>query len=640
MVVYLSSVLKLFLSTGRPSARSICQQLAGISGGLSFTRSRATKKMTEVGVSLALRRQNKLLHSEEGTMKKSKKFTPSTKTKKKKRTENKSSNSSWQIFIEGASLYALCLVLPNILGLLVRWYQQSWLTFAGQACSLTWLSNLQWCIKRHQQVVQESISTPSSLTDALAPDAGVSDVGIVVLLSLSMAVIRLALVHFLVPNYNQPKRLEALVRCKSIHLLSSSYPGTVTPRSSLNGKSMNLDQANSMLLAMPDLGTDDSDKTPASTNVSIEPKRLFDSSMLRGNSVDEVHDSSDNNGYDLGGGVSGELGQPLDDGGQEEEDEMATAPAVSSGLMTSSSALSLQALLHQAAPMTPTTRREIVSKEEPDRIFAAPKYATAVFRLLFCSTSCIIALFYFLDADFWPPAVGGSGSTKNCWDLSSVGAAVMDSDFDQHNTVLRRYYLLQLSYHFHSGAFHVLATLLLWFVSSSSKEDEKPRPKTLGFIPAGMWTIYNVQSLFQHCFAVGVIALCYLFSSLRRLGVIAAFAFDFSSWFLHLLQICINVPNRSRHVSPFWIRMLHRGFVIPAFCYSRFYIFPFVIGYSALEESQDWLRQLENMLVPGLSKYFHGWFVVSFCLLMMMNLVYVRRLLYHSHVKEQVNRPK
>jgi hypothetical protein len=252
----------------------------------------------------------------------------------------------------------------------------------------------------------------------------------------------------------------------------------------------------------------------------------------------------------------------------------------------------------------------------------------------------MIALVYFLDADFWPPAVGGRGSTKNCWDLSSVGAAVMDSDFDQRNTVLRRYFLVQASYHFHSGAFHVLAALLLWFVSSSSKNKEKTRPKFLGFIPAGMLTIQNVQSLFQHCFAVGLIAGTYLFSSLRRLGAIGMFAFDLSSLFLHLLQLCINAPLRSHRVSPSWTRILYRGLVVPAFCYSRFYVFPFVIAYSALEESQDWLRQLENMLVPGSAKIIHGVFVVSFCLLMVMNFVYVRRLIYHPHVGEALNRSK
>ena len=118
------------------------------------------------------------------------------------------------------------------------------------------------------------------------------------------------------------------------------------------------------------------------------------------------------------------------------------------------------------------------------------------------------------------------------------------------------------------------------------------------------------------------------------------FAFDLSSGFLHLLQMSINVPVEHKRIAPFWIRILHKAFVIPAFCYCRFYIFPFVIGYSALEESQDWLQQLENMLVPGTAMYFHGVFVVSFCLLMVMNVVYAWRLLNHSHIRDTLNQSK
>jgi len=499
------------------------------------------------------------------------------------------------------------------------------------------LSGLQWCLRNTQK--------PNSMS-VLAPDAGISDVAIVVTLCLFMAVIRLTLVHVLVPNYNQPKRLEALVRCKSIHLLSSSYPGSVTPQSSVKRKTMNLDQAG-MLLAIPKLQNNQS-QTPVTDDAEgpLKPKRLFgDSSGQEGfllyNSGHEATQPEEENDFDLGTGLDVDAPKP-DPRHLEGEDDISTAPAVSSGLLTSSSALSFQALLHQAAHMTPVPRRDSLthhgpSEDPPERIFAAPKYATACFRMLFCSASCIIALIYFKNADFWPPAVGGHGSTKNCWDLSSVGSAVMDSDFDHHNTVLRRYYLVQLSYHFHSGAFHILAALLLWFVSS--KNTGRPQIKHFGFIPTGLWTIHNLQSLSQHCFAVGMMTFTYLFSSLRRLGVIAMFAFDLSSFFLHLLQMSINVPSGRRRISPFWINILHRAFVIPVFCYCRFYIFPFVIGYSALEESQDWLRQLENMSVPGTARYIHGIFVVSFCLLMVMTMVYARRLFYHPHVKDTVASP-
>jgi hypothetical protein len=591
--------------------------------------------MPDVGVSLALRQQAKLLQSSrEGRMKRRDDDESSQSNSNKKqspRKKDKKAPSSLEVLIEGASIYALCLLLPTIVGNIVGWYKSSWATngifrqLAVRACASFIFSDMQWCIRNTGAV--ESMSV-------LAPDAGISDVAIVCTLCLVMAVIRLTLVHFLVPNYNQPKRLEALMRCKSISLLSSAYPGSVTPRKTFHEKTLQVDTSN-LLLSIPPL------PTGAPPDSKVEPKQLFMSSPEGTWDYDGPHHMRNSKWN------TNDVGMSLDEGDEqdqiqsrsgEEEDDMSTALAVSSGLMTSSSALSLQNLLHQATPRTPAPRRGASTTEElPERIYAAPKYATACFRMLFCSVSCVIALVYFRHADFWPPAVGGHGSTKNCWDLSSVGAAVMDSDFDHHNTVLRRYYLVQLSYHFHSGAFHILAALLLWFVSSS-KENKRSQKKYFGLVPSSLWTLPNLQSLFQHCFSVGIMTFTYLFSSLRRLGVIAMFSFDLSSWFLHLLQMSINAPWNGRRISPFWIKVLHRMLVIPTFCYSRFYIFPFVIGFSALEESQDWLRQLENMLYPGIAGTVHNFFVVSFCLFMVINVIYTRRLLFHSHVKEASDR--
>ena len=595
--------------------------------------------MTDVGASLALRRQKKLFSAEEGTMKKRQRVR--SKRRRKRYEDKKPPNTSWQIFVEGAALYASCLILPSVFGVVMKCYKGIWeeegifRRVALQSCSLSMMSRLQWCIQ-NVAAFEESPNT-SSLTDALAPDADVSDFAIVGLLSLSMAIIRLLLVHYLIPDYNQPKRLEALVRCKSLHLLSSPDPGTVTPRSasSFKMKTMDFSEA-AMLPTLPPLGGDVGESPKSlQTKSPVEPRNLFAEINGTNNPTDEPDEKKDDHTHDLAGWKIEKDDDSLSDEdhqGSADHDDYASSPplAVSSGLLTSSSAQNIQALLEQAAPMKSrrTPSRRTSYEGEADRIFAAPKYATAVFRLFFCTVSCLIALIFFNHADFWPPAVGGSGSTKNCWDLSSVGAAVMDSDFDQHNTVLRRYFLLQASYHFHSGAFHILAALLLWFVSSSSKNNET------FFLRYGIWTIQNAQSLFQHCFAVGLIAGTYLFSSMRRLGAIGMFTFDMSSWFLHLLQLCINSPYGSRRINPTWVRFLHRGLVIPSFCFSRFYVFPFVIGYSALEESQDWLRQLENMLFPGFAKYIHGMFVVSYILLIIMNIVYFRRLIKHPQVRD------
>lgn len=500
-------------------------------------------------------------------------------------------------------------------------------------CSRSGLLHYSMC---SNYIPDTSLQAPNS--SVLAPDAGISDLAIVIFLSLSMAVTRVALVHFLVPNYKQPKRLEALVRCKSIHLLSSSYSRSrmVTPTKSLRLKNFNTtDFRNLAGLPIPDLSNkedirseEEEDDDNESIKIDIRPK--FPARDLEQRAEDKQDDWSFHHG---------------DFDEDEGEEHQLPAPAVSSGLLTNTSAQNLQALLEQAAPQAASTNvlprnKTSTTKISEDRIFAAPKYATAVFRLIFCSVSCTIALCFFWAADFWPPAVGGYGNTSNCWDLSSIGVTLMhkdfdkivDSDFDSYNPVLRRYYLIQASYHFHSAAFHILTSMLLWFVSkSSSKKKEASGPRFFGFIPMSMFTLYNVRIFLQHIFSLVLILGTYLFSSTRRLGAIAMFSFDASSLFLHLLQMGINAPKNKR-IQTSSIMVLHRYLVIPAFCYARFYVFPLIVGYSAMEESQDWLQQLENLLVPGTAKFIHGFFVIAFLLFMLMNLVYFWRLLKHPHI--------
>lgn len=632
--------------------------------------------MTEVGVSLALRHHRKLIGSTDGkaSEKKRKRLrsrspglsTPNNENGKGSihrsnyRTKNKSegrikgealpSYSSWRILFEGAALYIFCMILPNLLrtfgGLCQTIWRESTVLFLPiprYICSHTWLLEWQVC----QKYIPDNLEKIPTNSSVLAPDAGISDFAIVIFLSLSMAVTRVALVHFLVPNYKQPKRLEALVRCKSIHLLSSSYNGSVTPTKAMRIKSFD-DQTSNILAGfqLPNLnnreysGDEDGE-------VYGSPTKDLQIYKQKGNRLFPEENENESDDYSFSGMNFG----PGENGN---DDEIQHPPlAVSSGLLSNTSAQNLQALLEQAAPTTSSVaikRRESFKKstnsETTDRIFAAPKYATAVFRLIFCLVSCLIGFCYFRAADFWPPAVGGSGNTKNCWDLSSVGVTLMRTDFDivdsdveGYNPLLRRYYLIQASYHFHSAAFHILTSVLLWFVSNSSKKKESPSPRFFGIIKMGTFTLYNVRIFFQHIFSLVLILGTYLFSSTRRLGAIAMFSFDASSLFLHLLQLGINAPRRRTDGSrKSVIQIIYWCMVIPAYCYARFYVFPFIVGYSALEESQVWLQQLENLLMPGTEKFIHGFFVIAFLLFMLMNLVYFWRLLNHPHVIDALQR--
>jgi hypothetical protein len=218
------------------------------------------------------------------------------------------------------------------------------------------------------------------------------------------------------------------------------------------------------------------------------------------------------------------------------------------------------------------------------RVNAAPRYATALFRLLWSTVAASLALYYFRDANFWPWYVLGHGSTANCWDLSGGLTVGMDSDFDQRNTVLKQYFLGQASYHWHSGAFHVLSMFLLLLHPAKQQKDQKQNSTPVAtqlqsqqarlFGSVRSTTTAYIRSLFQHALALVLIASAYMFSSMRRLCVIGMFAFDYSSWSLHLLQICINVPEESAmqrsnvFLGVYWLA------VVPSFVLTRFLVWP------------------------------------------------------------------
>jgi len=140
-----------------------------------------------------------------------------------------------------------------------------------------------------------------------------------------------------------------------------------------------------------------------------------------------------------------------------------------------------------------------------------------------------------------------------------------------------------------------------------------------------------IRSLMQHCLALVLIATAYVFSSLRRLGAIGMFAFDVSSWFLHLLQICINAPEHSPLKSARTVKCIYYWFVIPAFVWGRFFVWP-ALWYSVAVESSYWLEQFERILVPGsgfiLGSLVHVWMM----LLTSVTIIFFQRLLNHPHL--------
>ena len=291
--------------------------------------------------------------------------------------------------------------------------------------------------------------------------------------------------------------------------------------------------------------------------------------------------------------------------------------------------------------------------QDTDRLFTGPRYATAVFRLVYCTWSCTCAVIWLRDANFVPFAVGGSGYTRNCWDLKGGVAGETTADFDDSNAVLRKYFLVQASYHLHSWATHWMSLIALWWYGTSLVSIRKSM--------VSYW-----RALLQHLLALAMIGGCYFFSSLRRLGAIGIFALDISSLFVHLLQLCINAPPGTWWNKPHVIAGIHRGLVIPVFLcvsrwcpssdcgygiygaltpfsacrYTRFYVFPFVVWYSAIYESNDWLQQMERTLFPGSAKamkmVFHAFMAVN----LVLNLISFKRLLFHPHMISVMNKSR
>jgi hypothetical protein len=315
-----------------------------------------------------------------------------------------------------------------------------------------------------------------------------------------------------------------------------------------------------------------------------------------------------------------------------------------------------QTLQHQLEIQEPQQHDRPQRQQEVQHqsMYQISRYTTAVFRLLYCTITAGIAILYFQPADFWPWYVWGMGTTRQCWDLSGgITVGGMDSDFDHFNVVLKRYFLWQASYHIHSSTFHILLSLLLVInplsttttrrtqrnpLSSPSASTNSLSSKRLHSFQTGSFAY--IRSFIQHMLSVVLIVIAYTFSSLRRLGAIGLFAFDISSWSLHLLQICINAPDDSYlwiwfqryHVKPaVVISRIYWYIVIPSFVITRFIIWP-NLWYSMMTDSaQKWLQQLEMTLWSGsallLSCIMHTLMIVLHAL----SILYFRRLLSYRY---------
>ncbi|GAX29123.1 hypothetical protein FisN_7Hh279 [Fistulifera solaris] len=521
--------------------------------------------------------------------------------------------SSWTVFLEGASLYAASLFLPALLGALYQAYRGQWSFRNTQIyeylfellCPLdadnestlkylwsNWICKLELPRETSTQSILEAdirmLSSRSSMYD---------DIWKVTVCAAGLALVRMLIVHLLVMPLQSTHQLLAMVRCKSIHLLSSDYS-----------------------------------QTPVATPVKEKQNLVVDNSALASIQVPSLgltNNMASGNAYDIDQDESA-LGLQFDESERETGDTLFRSPYRQEDEKIFEAAPGLTNQTDEEGYSSPDEQETLLQPN--NRLYSGPRYATAVFRLLYCTVTSVLALVYFRDADFWPWYVGGSGSTARCWDLSGgLIVSGMDADFDQRNTLLKQYFLWQASYHWHSGAFHVLSLLAL-LISPANRSALTERHQFFDDLRSN--TKAYARSLAIHVLTLIIIALAYVFSSLRRLAAIGMFAFDVSSWFLHLLQVCINAPPDSllqRYLPS--TKFIHAYVVVPIFFAARLGIWP-ALAYSVLgPESKHWLQQLEKTLWPGSAFLLKTLLSIWHGLVFLMSVIYAGRLIHLSHVK-------
>lgn len=525
--------------------------------------------------------------------------------------------SSWTVFLEGASLYAASLFLPALIGALYQAYCGQWSfrntliyeSVMSVLCPLegdnniapaylwsSWICNSEPLNETNAPSILEAdiriLSSRSSMHD---------DIWKVAMCAAGLALVRMLIVHMTVMPLQSSNQLLAMVRCKSIHLLSSDYSQTPVATPVKERKNLAVDDSALASLQMPPLG--------------------LGNNMASGNAYDSDQDD-------------GDLGLQFDESERDNGDALFYRSQYRREGNILDSTPGIKNQTDEEGYSSPI-EQEFASQLN-NRLYSGPRYATALFRLLYCTVSSVLALLYFRDADFWPWYVGGSGSTAHCWDLSGgLIVSGMDADFDQRNTLLKRYFLWQASYHWHSGAFHVLSLFAL-LISPENRSALKQRHQFFDDLRTN--TKAYARSLAIHVLTLIIITLAYVFSSLRRLAAIGMFAFDVSSWFLHLLQVCINAPADSvllRYLPS--TKHIHAYVVVPIFFATRLGIWP-ALAYSVLgPESKHWLQQLEKTLWPGSAFLLKTLLTIWHGLVFVMSVVYAGRLIHLSHVKRDTS---
>ncbi|KAL7535334.1 hypothetical protein ACHAWF_005139 [Thalassiosira exigua] len=467
--------------------------------------------------------------------------------------------------------------------------------------------------------------------------AVLQDVQLLIALAVLLAAIRVWFVHMLVPDMLAPRRLGELARCKSSHLLSSSAYSFGGGRSLSRSSSKEWEEGGERGWSHG------------------ERRRGLDRGSPMGEAKEEgrgwyarLIEWASQHWFRLRPSIRRALGH----------EPSARYPDILAERRRSS--LSSSSFLRTESTADPARH-----------LFSAPRHATATFRLLYTTSSCMVALILFRSAEFWPRHVFGShprANTRECWDLSGSISALgfLDDDYDSRNGALKYFFLAQAAYQLHSLCFHVVSMLLLLLYGGGGAEgsaeemtgwigrivdrlwgrlsglrhrqtdmqQRQPREESMRLISMKTSTQSYIRPMLEHIVVLALLVGAYLFSGLRRLGAVGIFTLELSSVFLQLLQVCIYAPEGSHWRRPEVVLFVHRTLTVPAFVYCRLVVLPFVLWRSALFESQEWLENIEKVFSPGWDERLYIMFNGSLCVIFALNLVLFRRLLFHPHLRE------
>lgn len=156
--------------------------------------------------------------------------------------------------VEGLALYAFCITVPALFGIAIKYYENihqhhglysSWIT----KCYDTILDALHSSLCLDQKTPSSDFmhsvrsafcrllvwithhSGTSSNSSTSLKEKFLTDLHIVGIVSLCLAIIRIVTFYCLIPEYLAPRQFNAIMRCKSSHVLSSaSLSNFVSPK--------------------------------------------------------------------------------------------------------------------------------------------------------------------------------------------------------------------------------------------------------------------------------------------------------------------------------------------------------------------------------------------------------------------------